>query len=240
MPLGHDPPFADVDNLYKTIDVIQLGHVPWESLTVMYQPKEGEDTNDVAWKQKSYKVWYCNPCEVLKIQLSNCDFENEMDFTVKKIVDSKTQVQHYQDYMSAQDQKNIGTTFCPIILGSDKTTVSIATGQNEYYPLYMSNRLIHNNVCCVHRNGVSLIAFMAIPKTDKEHEDSEGFRHFRQQLFHASIHHILQTLRLGMEEPEVLHYADGYYQKTLFGLGAYIADYPKQVLLSCVIQDWCP
>jgi hypothetical protein len=26
--------------------------------------------------------------------------------------------------------------FAPVILGSDKTTVSVATGQNEYYPLY--------------------------------------------------------------------------------------------------------
>src|SRR6266545_6037538 len=46
----------------------------------------------------------------------------------------------------AQDPKTYGATFCPIILGSDKTTVSVATGQNEYYPLYMSNGLVHNNL----------------------------------------------------------------------------------------------
>ena len=26
----------------------------------------------------------------------------------------------------------------PIILGSDKTTVSVATGHNEYWPVYLS------------------------------------------------------------------------------------------------------
>ncbi len=51
---------------------------------------------------------------------------------------------------------------------------------------------------------------------------------------------ILQTLRPGMEKPEVLRYADGYYRKTIFGLGAYIADYPEQVILGCIVQDWCP
>ena len=31
-----------------------------------------------------------------------------------------------------------GATFMPVILGSDKTTVSVATGQHDYYPLYLS------------------------------------------------------------------------------------------------------
>ena len=64
-----------------------------------------------------------------------------------------------------EDPENKGAVFCPIILGSDKTTVSVATGQNEYYPLYMSDGLIHNNVRRAHRNGVALVAFLAIPKS---------------------------------------------------------------------------
>jgi hypothetical protein len=64
-----------------------------------------------------------------------------------------------------RDPKNHGSTFCPIILGSDKTTVSVATGQNDYYPLYMSNGLVHNNVRRAHRNALTLIAFLAIPKS---------------------------------------------------------------------------
>ncbi|KAM6503138.1 hypothetical protein JOM56_000081 [Amanita muscaria] len=145
-----------------------------------------------------------------------------------------------QSDILAKEDKNHGATFCPIILGSDKTTVSVATGQNDYYPLYMSNGLIHNNVRRAHRNGLSLIAFLAIPKTDKENEDSKHFRGFRCEVFHGSLMQILQTLRPGMEEPEVLRYADGHYRKTLYGLGAYIADYPEQVVLSCIVQDWCP
>ena len=53
----------------------------------------------------------------------------------------------------------------PIILGSDKTTVSVATGQNEYYPLYISIGSIHNNIRRAHRGAVALIAFLAIPKS---------------------------------------------------------------------------
>lgn len=52
----------------------------------------------------------------------------------------------------------------PIILGSDKTTVSVGTGHNEYYPLYLSIGNVKNNVRRAHRDALVLIAFLAIPK----------------------------------------------------------------------------
>ena len=55
--------------------------------------------------------------------------------------------------------------FCPIILGSDKTTVSVATGQNEYYPLYLTNGLITNSMRRSHQNAITLLGFLAIPKS---------------------------------------------------------------------------
>jgi hypothetical protein len=54
----------------------------------------------------------------------------------------------------------------PIILGSDKMTVSVATGYNVYWPIYMSIGNIHNNVQHVHRNGLVLLSFLAIPKSE--------------------------------------------------------------------------
>ncbi len=71
----------------------------------------------------------------------------------------------FQDIL-AQNPETHGSTFCPIILGSDKTTVSVAMGHNVYYPLYLSNRLIQNNVRRAHCNGVTLIAFLAILKSE--------------------------------------------------------------------------
>lgn len=46
----------------------------------------------------------------------------------------------------AEDPQTHGAMLVPIILGSDKTTVSVATGNNEYHPLYMSIGCVHNNV----------------------------------------------------------------------------------------------
>jgi hypothetical protein len=71
-----------------------------------------------------------------------------------------------QDAIYEADPSTEGATFCPIITGSDKTTVSVGTGHTEYHPLYVSNGLIHNNVRRAHRNGMSLLAFMCIPKSE--------------------------------------------------------------------------
>jgi hypothetical protein len=56
----------------------------------------------------------------------------------------------------AKDLTMHGSMFVPIILGSNKTTVSVATGQNEYYPLYISIGNIHNGVHQVHRNVLTV------------------------------------------------------------------------------------
>lgn len=62
------------------------------------------------------------------------------------------------------DPATEGTMYCAVILGSDKTTVSVATGNVEYHPLYLSIGNIRNEARRGHRNGVIPIAFLAIPK----------------------------------------------------------------------------
>ncbi len=93
--------------------------------------------------------------------------------------------------------------YVPIILGSDKTTVSVATGQNDYHPVYLSIGNITNAVRRAHCNAVTPVAFLAIPKSkldssrnivtdksgaaEKDQEESEAFRCFRRQLQHISF-----------------------------------------------------
>ena len=43
-----------------------------------------------------------------------------------------------------------------------------------------------------------------------------------------------------MLKPEVTLCADGYYRRVIYGIGPYIADYPEQALLACIVQGWCP
>lgn len=161
----------------------------------------------------------------------------------------------FQDLIAANAITH-GSMLVPVVLGSDKTTVSVGTGNNEYYPLYMSIGNVSNEVRRAHKNAVVCIGFLSIPKgllqmipvsdffslistAAKEHQDSAQFRKFRRQLFHSSLALILEPLRKGMETPEVMKCPDGHFRRVIIELGPYIADYPEQVLLASIVTDWC-
>ena len=42
-----------------------------------------------------------------------------------------------------------------------------------------------------------------------------------------------------MTKPEVVRCPDRHYSCAIYGLGPYIADYPEQALLACIMQGWC-
>ena len=70
----------------------------------------------------------------------------------------------FKQYVIFRDEHTRGATFVPIILGSDKTTVTVGTGQQDYWPVYMSIGNLHNNIRQAHGSGVDLLGFLAIPK----------------------------------------------------------------------------
>jgi len=42
-----------------------------------------------------------------------------------------------------------------------------------------------------------------------------------------------------MDKAEIIWFADGHFHQTIYQVGPYIADYPEQVLLACIVQGWC-
>ena len=73
-----------------------------------------------------------------------------------------------------------------------------------------------------------------------ETRDDVLFRKFRRQLIHSSLAKILESLKPGMTTPEIVRFPDGHFRRVIFGLGPYIADYPEQALIACIVQGWCP
>jgi hypothetical protein len=73
-----------------------------------------------------------------------------------------------------------------------------------------------------------------------EIRDDADFRKFRRQLLHSSLAKILESLKPGMTTPEIVRFPDGHFRRVIYGLGPYIADYPEQALLACIVQGWCP
>jgi Plavaka transposase len=71
-----------------------------------------------------------------------------------------------QSLIVAANSDAKGSFLVPIILGSDKTTVSVATGNNEYWPVYLSIGNIQNQVRRAHRNALVVLAFLPIAKCE--------------------------------------------------------------------------
>ena len=63
---------------------------------------------------------------------------------------------------------------------------------------------------------------------------------FRRYLFHASMEKIFESIKEFMETPEIIKCGDSHYHKVFYSIGPYIADYPEQVLVTCIVQGWCP
>jgi len=112
---------------------------------------------------------------------------------------------------------------------------------------------------CAHGEAVSLLGFLSIPKSkslklycisyillirlllaDREFESDSEFRTFRRHLFHTSLGAIFHAMRPAMSKPQIVKCADGHYCKAIYRFGPYLADYPEQALLACIVQGWCP
>ncbi|KAI6003078.1 hypothetical protein EDD15DRAFT_2157546 [Pisolithus albus] len=246
---GYAPPFADHKHLYNTIDSTPLGDVPWDSFKLKYSGDR--PMNSIPpWMDQTYEFWFRPARSLIANILANTEFNGEFDYVPYRDFSEDDEKRRYQNFMSgdwawmqadkiAEDGSTHSGTFVPIILGSDKTTVSVATGQNDYWPVYISIGNIHNNIRRAHRDGVELLAFLAIPKVAKKYVDDPVFRRFKKQLFHAAMSRILASLKPGMTIPQVMKCPDRHFRRIIFGLGPYIADYPEQVLLSGIVQNWC-
>ncbi|KAG2337208.1 hypothetical protein BDR05DRAFT_978582 [Suillus weaverae] len=158
---GETPPFANHVDMYNVIDSTPLGDIPWQSFTSEYNGTLPED--DVPpWMTSEYDVWFRDPRLLMQNILSNPDFKDEFDYALLQEYDTSNGAHRFQDFilldlshdsqdLIAEDPNTIGSMFVPIILDSDKTTVSVTTGHNQYWPVYMSignicNNLLHSSL----------------------------------------------------------------------------------------------
>ncbi|KAJ3564083.1 hypothetical protein NP233_g8525 [Leucocoprinus birnbaumii] len=171
-------PFENAKDLHDRIDNIPVGDVPWHCFSVSYAREVR--TNSPPWMYKEYEVWFWDIRDVLEGQLANPSFDGHIDYAPKH-VRNKDGKRVFTDLMSGEwawEQANIlaadpemhRAMFAPVVLGSDKTTVSVATGQSKYYPLYASLGNLKGHIRQVHGSSVAVVGFLAIPKFPRSHE----------------------------------------------------------------------
>lgn len=73
----------------------------------------------------------------------------------------------------------------------------------------------------------------------KHQSKNPAFQRFVCQMYHMCLARVFAPLKAAMTEPEVVLCPDGHFQHAVYSLGPYIADYPKQVWLTGIVQCWC-
>ncbi|KAH9954257.1 hypothetical protein BJV74DRAFT_880185 [Russula compacta] len=219
MEFGGDAPFhhdtwTNSDDLYETIDAIQHGDALWKMYHVQYRGPQPPGT-PLKWMSETYELCARDSRQVLHHQLATEQFKDKINLIPYRQFNSK-------------------------VAGSDKTTVSVATGHQEYHPVYMSPGNLTNIARRSHGNALLPVAFLPIPKMSKKHRQTAQFQTFCRQMYHASLARVFEPLKDGMTTPEVVKCPDGHFRRAIYGLGPYIADYPEQVWLAGIVQGWCP
>ncbi|KAI6144676.1 hypothetical protein BKA82DRAFT_4330895 [Pisolithus tinctorius] len=161
LELGGNPLFANHTDLYCVIDSMSVGTVKWENFKITYKHKWDDQMDFMPY-------WEFN---------ATSDQRCWEDFMLGNWAWGES------DKIISDNPSAARATLVPIILGSDKPTVSIATGQTDYYPLYLSIRNVCNTTHHAHCDVVVLIGFLAMPKTTREHANTQVFRKFKKQLF---------------------------------------------------------
>ncbi|KAJ7907795.1 hypothetical protein B0H13DRAFT_2332007 [Mycena leptocephala] len=245
---GDHAPWRNAKDLYDTIDAIQHGDMPWKVYQITYTGPRPPVAPK--WMTETYELCTRDSRLVLQQQLATPEFKDKIDYSPYRQFAGNGQ-RVWSNLMSgdwawkqadiiSEDPSTLGAMFIPVVAGSDKTTVSVATGHQEYHPVYQSPGLLTGIARRAHGQGLLPVAFLPIPKTTKKHRKSENYQRFVRQMYHACLARVFQPLKAGMTTPEVVRCPDGHFRRAIYELGPYIADYPEQVWLASIVQNWCP
>ncbi|KAH9978413.1 hypothetical protein BJV74DRAFT_879459 [Russula compacta] len=185
--IKHESKCRETDH---TLDSVKAGDINWKTFKFCYSgPKPHMPPR---WMEETY------------------DLNAEMSTIMQGIVFFQILCQDTGPMRS--DASTYGAMLVPVVAGSDKTTVSVATGHQE--------------------NAVLPIAFLPIPKMSKHQQKKVEFQKFCHQLYHLCLEFVFSPLKPYMEKPKIIRCPNRHFCHAIFSLGPYIADYPERVWLA--------
>ncbi|KAL4072026.1 hypothetical protein J3A83DRAFT_4372007 [Scleroderma citrinum] len=192
-------------------------------------------------------LYWRDGLEVVEYLFSNPVFAHCMDISPYQEFEATDRgYEHvYGEFMSAnhawsiQDSLPPGHSFLGIVGASDKTPLTIGTGNKEMHPLLLSVANIHAGVRTkATSHSFALTAYLPIPKFCNVSPAVQAVLSAR--IYHFAVSIVMKNLMVANRDGKVMSDPMGNLRVMHTPLVAWIADYPEQLLISCVSSKNSP
>ncbi|QRV99715.1 hypothetical protein RhiJN_27734 [Ceratobasidium sp. AG-Ba] len=220
-------------------EVNRLPHGPkWCRETIIVV---GDEYNEIL------DLWKRDIIEMIRYLLSDPRFIPHTRFAPERHYDSERRGNRVYDEMWSGQwwwrmQNILGryATVVPIILSSDKTKLTVFSGNQKAWPVYLTIGNISKDIRrCPSERATILIGFIPVSNLgniSNRHERSEA----GWQLFHTCLESILEPLKTLSRTGINVLCADGGVRRVFPILAAYIADFQEQATIACIRESGCP
>ncbi|KAI6015680.1 hypothetical protein EDC04DRAFT_2870455 [Pisolithus marmoratus] len=193
---------------------------------------------DSTLRHEQLELWQRDPMECMEELIGNPVFQDVMAYVPEHVyADAQGEKCIYDEmwtgdwWWDVQMKLPEGTVVAPVILSSDKTSLSVFSGDKKAWLVYLTIRNISKDVRCqVSVHAMVLIGYLPVSKLECFQKKTRSLAGYR--LFHHVMSLVLQPLidasRHGKEM--VLHPI----------LAAYVANFPEQCLVACNKESQCP
>ncbi|KAG8727590.1 hypothetical protein FRC12_022379 [Ceratobasidium sp. 428] len=131
-------------------------------------------------------------------------------------------------------------TIAPLIIASDKTSLSIMSGGQQAYPVYLTIGNINKSIRRkAKKHATVLLGYLPVDKFEDAKTVEERAR-LRAELAHRSMEKIMAPLRTASEEGVVAWCADGRMRRVYPIMAAFVGDWPEQTMMASTGESGCP
>ncbi|KAF8597068.1 hypothetical protein BDV93DRAFT_610591 [Ceratobasidium sp. AG-I] len=231
-------PWPNVGAFMAAID--RLPHGPaWKAVTL--KVTEGDNSRVVV-------VYFRDIIEVLRDLIGNTRFKAHMRYAPERHWTSRARRKRVFGEMWTGDWwwnmqallRDPEATIAPLILASDKTTLSVISGNQQAYPVYLTIGNISKRIRRkTSQRAAVLIGYLPVEDFADVADKNERDR-LKGELVHRAMDILLEPLKRAGTHGVEMFCADGRLRRVFPILASYMADYPEQCLMACTSQSSCP
>ncbi|KAG1842818.1 hypothetical protein C8R48DRAFT_780930 [Suillus tomentosus] len=185
-------------------------------------------------------LYWRDPLECISAILNHPLFHDQLDFTPRKVYSTVQKLcRVYTEWMTGDDAWNMqsllpqGATLLGTILSSDKTNISVLTGDRVAHPLLVSLANIRMNTRLKSsKNSFMLTALLPVPKFLHKNKRLRGV--LADRLVHQCLDIVLKPLKEAALHGTMLSDPVGQSRYCFTPLASYIVDTPEAMMLACV------